>query len=1151
MDINVDANCSRPQHFLTVLLFGSARLPFSEPQKKAVLSYAKALGAKNIPSLDAFKKSQERISQLVGVPTKKVTAKSGNVFYINDVGKAIAKDYANPLTRFAMQDYPEDEGVGMSQVFGGGKMLSELPSPPAARVGGTVFFVDELLQESSGEYFIPERFFLASYSSADACAEEGHDKPCPSKELYALGREVERTEVGFIVHDDRVIVPTSSFFRSFEDISSSEGELECGLTESSMKYAELKPHPLRQKAEGRMVYSVPLIIFMDDVSGNISKQWNKHHTIYMSNANLPREMIEKEFCVRFVTASPHAAPMELMTAMKDSISHAAESGVFTWDCKEGEEVMLVPYALFVAGNNPMQAEECSHAGLNCNYFCRTCDVGGTKEHKQSRAGYDSIFTPGNIRSPQETIAVIKQQIETARVLGAADKIKVSVLSTGVRDTTSSAIVNTLVELGKRLRKRVVGTTAVPESNTKAKLEKEFEDFMNGDSLEGVINPLLGMEGLNIHLDTPTEILHTVLLGVVKYFWGQTVFLLEKSKLLDVFQKRLESVDKDGLNAPCLNADYICHYKGGLIGKHFKSLAQVMPFLTYDPAPKTVLNGWSTIGDLVVLIWHTKIENTKEYLAQLSRAIDDFLNITAQCAPSILISKPKFHFLVHLPLYIRCFGPAIIFSTERYESFNHVFRLACIYSNRQAPSRDTCTIFARQDLVKHIATGGYWLDSTSRTKWVQGGSAVVTYLDENPAQARLLGLPSSKSLPAAGEWSSDAVCYPVAWTNTRCAAILKSQRPSAIYYQGRSLVLGEREHSPLNGHVIFRDQSSQTRIGRIREILLSAEDWVEHVALQVFVFGPTLHDLLRLPQLELTDEEVVISGENILCAVNVQHNCLNSRCVNTLDKQLRQERITTSRTTPTVKHHPTPHYFLNVHSIHNYAHILSVIPENLREAPQRVANVDQVRKTAVHQLQQKKAAKGQEPTVPGSPSIPEPTVPSALPPAAFDREGNKPKPKARAKRQVASQSQTPAPLSSARPVGPSHPLHPPQMAGPSRQAMYTAHQAPTTYFPPALHDHQPQPAPALHLPPAFHVHQPQPAPVHAHFPPAGHWHPIATPHHPPAHLPPMPPRAPQPFYSFHTQFNHPLAFHHPGHPTAPGPSHHQTQHFPHAYQPGPM
>jgi hypothetical protein len=105
----------------------------------------------------------------------------------------------------------------------------------------------------------------------------------------------------------------------------------------------------------------------------------------------------------------------------------------------------------------------------------------------------------------------------------------------------------------------------------------------------------------------------VLLGVVKYFWGQTVFLLEKAKLLDLFQMRLDSIAKDGLNSPCLNADYICHYKGSLIGKHFKSLAQVMPFLIQDLLPITVLDGWTIIGELVVQIWHTKIDDTELYL----------------------------------------------------------------------------------------------------------------------------------------------------------------------------------------------------------------------------------------------------------------------------------------------------------------------------------------------------------------------------------------------------------------------------------------------------------------------------------------------------------------------------------------------------------
>jgi hypothetical protein len=39
----------------------------------------------------------------------------------------------------------------------------------------------------------------------------------------------------------------------------------------------------------------------------------------------------------------------------------------------------------------MQAEECSHGGLKCNYFCRTCNVGGNKEFKESEQGYESLF----------------------------------------------------------------------------------------------------------------------------------------------------------------------------------------------------------------------------------------------------------------------------------------------------------------------------------------------------------------------------------------------------------------------------------------------------------------------------------------------------------------------------------------------------------------------------------------------------------------------------------------------------------------------------------------------------------------------------------------------------------------------------------------
>jgi len=70
---------------------------------------------------------------------------------------------------------------------------------------------------------------------------------------------------------------------------------------------------------------------------------------------------------------------------------AADDGIIAWDCKLCQEIMLIPYKLFLGGDNPMQAEECSHGGLRCNYLCRTCKVGGTNAEKKSDKGYCEIF----------------------------------------------------------------------------------------------------------------------------------------------------------------------------------------------------------------------------------------------------------------------------------------------------------------------------------------------------------------------------------------------------------------------------------------------------------------------------------------------------------------------------------------------------------------------------------------------------------------------------------------------------------------------------------------------------------------------------------------------------------------------------------------
>lgn len=85
-----------------------------------------------------------------------------------------------------MQDYPEDGQGRMSQVHHGNKMLEGLPdnlAPPCVRVNQDIFFVDELLQQVSKQYFIPKKFFQAKLGGT------------PAPQLLALGHKVSQTDV--------------------------------------------------------------------------------------------------------------------------------------------------------------------------------------------------------------------------------------------------------------------------------------------------------------------------------------------------------------------------------------------------------------------------------------------------------------------------------------------------------------------------------------------------------------------------------------------------------------------------------------------------------------------------------------------------------------------------------------------------------------------------------------------------------------------------------------------------------------------------------------------------------------------------------------------------------------------------------------------
>ncbi|KAJ3244016.1 hypothetical protein HDU78_011593 [Chytriomyces hyalinus] len=139
----------------------------------------------------------------------------------------------------------------------------------------------------------------------------------------------------------------------------------------------------------------------------------------------------------------------------------------------------------------------------------------------------------------------------------------------------------------------------------------FSKFLENHFSRPLMNLLLGTCAAEIPfiaelpVDTPIEILHCILLGILKYLMQATIDGLSERKKQDL-KAYLEGVKQDGLLGK-IHAHSLVHHVKSLNGKDFHLFVQVAPFALPNVVTKELLEAWVSLSHLAAHLYMSHID----------------------------------------------------------------------------------------------------------------------------------------------------------------------------------------------------------------------------------------------------------------------------------------------------------------------------------------------------------------------------------------------------------------------------------------------------------------------------------------------------------------------------------------------------------------
>ncbi|KAJ7688026.1 hypothetical protein B0H17DRAFT_938745 [Mycena rosella] len=976
------------------------RSVFSQRQLDLFIWLLKVNNVDDVPSVKSMQELNARLQKLCGIQSMSYDGALGHKYYVNSLAQIIAQEMSNPKVRPHLEFYPEDSGSLLEEARQGKRWLEEIPSDqitPMARIGTQDYFIHEPAMLTDGTFRMPFRWFLRGKTLFAKCWDLDVVNTETGRAWRVVQRESEVAQEGFMknlpeLRADfrRYNVPDPTKIKDVQNPSD-------GTTSDWTFTDPAIGNPWRERAKGARVYCFPIWLYCDDTSGNLSKKWNEHNSFLFTPAGLPREQSQKEFNIHFLSTSNIAPPLEMLDGILDQLETAQKDGIWAWDSELKELVLVIPAVLALLGDNPMQSEFACHIGLRGKYFCRACWVKGSdnldeedgedpppvpqnagagsdaESQASSDAGSDTSQQPtgkvksrrkkikesldqmveraksfvkiGRLRTRTETTGTLRTYFKEASTLNTKTRVKTMRTATGIKDTFQIVFLEKLFDSYKGKKGK--------------KAKQEALEAQTRSLPKNTTSPVWRIKGLDPHQDTPVEILHVILLGFVKYLWRDLV----QNQIKNAEQKallvtRLNSFDVTGLGISPLAGHTLVQYSGSLTGRDFRAIAQVAPFFAYDLVSEDCLATWVALSKLVPLIWQPSIKDIDVHVALLTAEINHFLTCAARWTTR-WFNKPKFHILLHLPEHIRRFGPAILFATEAFESFNAIIRAKSVHSNRHAPSRDIARAFAQGNRIRHLLSGGLFMQSNTtpsytlhsdplpslalnpphpsdpaqdpapylskkKEDWVCAGPGPLSLVSAPNTVTQYLGLENKKRTTHGICISDKKTPRPFATTLTGQKLPASLQNKLQPIKTNSALYLANGDFCPLNQFIIARRPNHSTFIARVMEIIQipnTPDEFSQRpsgILLQNTTINRDAHPSYGMPAVNIQDQWSLVSlmvrvyvclsmvfdlilSQDILCTVNVQHNCHAHTCGPTGVRYTYQERERTEHTRPVIVH----------------------------------------------------------------------------------------------------------------------------------------------------------------------------------------------------------------------------------------------------------